>query len=142
MKLKICLFFLLGLTTLKVSAQDINICSQGATVPGQVHTYGDPQILTIGEHVQLLPDEEVTFPGFRVQIYNGNDRNLAQKIRTEVLQLYRDEPVYLLYEAPYFKVRVGDFRDRIEAQKMLHAMKQSYKGVLLVPDKINFPEIQ
>jgi hypothetical protein len=132
------LLLILALST-NLSAQP-PLCNGDNPIPGELHVYADPQIMAIGEKVELLPDQETSFPGFRVQVYNGNDRNQAQKIKTDILQSNPDMPVYLVYEAPYFKVRVGDFRDRIEAQKTLHNMKLIYTGVLLVPDKINFPE--
>jgi hypothetical protein len=134
------LFFLLITASLRLQAQNIHICDGKAVIPGEVHVYADPQIMAIGEKTELLPDQETTVPGYRVQIYNGNDRALAQKIKTDILQAHPDLPVYLIYETPYFKVRLGDYRDKIEAQKMLHDMKLLYTGVLLVPDKINFPE--
>jgi hypothetical protein len=131
---------LLTASSLRLAAQEIHICDGNNPIPGEVHVYADPQIMAIGEKVELLPDQETTFPGFRVQVYNGNDRTFAQKMKTDILQSHPDLPVYLIYETPYFKVRLGDYRDRIEAQKVLHNMKQVYTGVLLVPDKINFPE--
>jgi hypothetical protein len=120
--------------------QSLELCTEDPVTPGELHIYAEPPISMLGENVEKFTDDPITFPGYRVQIFNG-DRNQAEKIKTEVLQLYRDQPVYLSYEAPYFKVRVGDYRDKLSAQKMLHAMKQTYRGVLLVPDKINFPEV-
>jgi hypothetical protein len=86
-------------------------------------------------------DDEPTLQGFRVQVYSGTNRAEANAIKARMLQLYPDIPVYFTYESPNFKVRLGDFRGRIDAQKVFHDLKDSYSGVIVVPDKINFPSL-
>jgi len=41
-------------------------------------------------------------------------------------------------------VRVGDYRTKLEAQKMYQALllDNRFKGVLIVPDDINFPDLK
>jgi hypothetical protein len=63
-------------------------------------------------------------PGFRIQIYSDADRKGATDARNKFLQLYPDADAYLIYQQPNFRVRVGDFRNRLEA----HALYQSYKS--------------
>lgn len=80
-------------------------------------------------------------PGFRIQIYADTDRKGAQEIRTRFLQLYPETEAYLTYQQPYFKVRIGDFRTRIEAYAMYKDLLQHFDKVLIVPDKINLPKL-
>ena len=120
----------------------IPICSTPSSdKPGNVQVYADPQLKQLVKPTEVPPGEEVKLPGFRVQIYSGNDRDKATQIRNQVTQQYPNQVAYLTYEAPYFKIRVGDFRNRLESQKMLNELESQYSGVLLVPDKINFPPI-
>ncbi|RYD69656.1 MAG: SPOR domain-containing protein [Sphingobacteriales bacterium] len=120
----------------------IPVCSTPSSdKPGNVQVYADPILKQHVKPTEVPPGEEVKLPGFRVQIYSGNDRDKATQIRNTVMQQYPNQVAYLTYEAPYFKIRVGDFRNRLESQKMLSELKSQYTGVLLVPDKINFPPI-
>ncbi len=80
-------------------------------------------------------------PGYRVQIYFGSERKGAQDARQKFMQAYPETEAYLLYQQPYFKVRVGDFRDRFEAQAMYKKLLHEFDKVFIVPDRINFPKL-
>ena len=41
----------------------------------------------------------------------------------------------------YFKVRVGDFRTKIEAIKLFQSISKEFPGAYFVPDVINFPDL-
>ena len=46
--------------------------------------------------------------GFRIQVINTSDRNAAIAAKTKIYQLFPELKAYLLYQAPYFRLRVGD----------------------------------
>ena len=58
---------------------------------------------------------KMTMPGYRIQIYFGNERIKAQEIKSSFLQNHSKISAYMVYHQPNFKVRVGDFRTRLEA---------------------------
>ncbi|SFW47999.1 SPOR domain-containing protein [Chitinophaga sancti] len=77
-------------------------------------------------------------PGFRVQVISTNKRNEATDMKAKVMQLYPDFRTYLDYQAPYFKVRVGDFKNRDEAADLRDKLSSSFTGgVFVVPATIN-----
>jgi hypothetical protein len=77
-------------------------------------------------------------PGFRVQVISTNKRNEATEMKAKVMQLYPDVRTYLDYQAPYFKVRVGDFKNRDEAADLRDKLSSSFTGgVFVVPAIIN-----
>jgi hypothetical protein len=77
-------------------------------------------------------------PGFRVQVISTNKRNEATDMKARVMQLYPDYRTYLDYQAPYFKVRVGDFKNRDEAADLRDKLSSSFSGgVFVVPAIIN-----
>lgn len=78
--------------------------------------------------------------GFRVQIFNG-DRNTAESIRRGFLGSHPDIPAYLSYLAPNFRVRVGDLRDRVAAEKMREDLRDAYPGLYVVPEQIELPRL-
>lgn len=77
-------------------------------------------------------------PGFRVQVISTNKRNEANDVKARTMQLYPDYRTYMDYQAPYFKVRVGDFKTREEATELREKMSTSFPGgVFVVPAIIN-----
>lgn len=79
--------------------------------------------------------------GFRVQIYNGYDREKAMKVRTEFIRSNTDTKAYLLYAAPFFRVRIGDYRNREQAASKLREVKDNYATpCMVVPDQITIHE--
>ena len=124
-------------------AQDNSPTALPKSQQGEIHVYADPKL---NEDIYLKqrlknPEKETEFPGYRIQVFFGSDRTDANKIKAEFVEKYPDVDVYVVYESPNFKVRVGNFRNKIEAQKLLHDVKQKYDGAFIVPDKIKFPKL-
>jgi hypothetical protein len=82
-----------------------------------------------------------TIPGFRIQIYVGDDKKKAMDIKTDFLSRYPDVPVYVKYQTPYFKVRVGDFLTVIMAQPLYNKLMEYMDNIFIVPDDVNMEEL-
>jgi hypothetical protein len=79
--------------------------------------------------------------GYRVQIFFGSERKAANDAKTKFLQMMPEEEVYLIYQQPYFKVRVGDYRTRLEAEAVYRKLLYDFEKVFIIPDKINLPKL-
>lgn len=76
-----------------------------------------------------------TGKGYRVQIYNGPDRNKAIAIKTEFMRAHPGVSTYISYVAPGFRVKIGDYRNRSDAEGMLReANSISSSPSMIVPD--------
>ncbi len=78
--------------------------------------------------------------GYRVQIFLG-DRNTAEDTRRSFLVRHPDVPAYLSYLAPNFRVRVGDLRDKLPAEKLRADLTNEFPGLYVVPDDIELPRL-
>lgn len=74
--------------------------------------------------------------GFRYHITFTNNRDEAYAIKTKVLKTLPDLRCYVVYEQPYYKVRVGDFRTKEEAQEQTKRIIAAFPGSFIVNDKI------
>jgi len=74
--------------------------------------------------------------GYRIQIYSGSDRRKAENAKSASYQLFPKLTPYLIYNQPTYRVKAGDFLDRIEAEKYFVAFKTTYPNALVVPDKV------
>jgi len=57
-------------------------------------------------------------PGFRVQICAVSDEDRAKQIQRDALMKFINEEIYLIYDIPYYKVRVGNCLTRYEADQL------------------------
>ena len=74
--------------------------------------------------------------GFRVQIYNGNDRDKAIQTKIDFMRRFPNTRTYMTYIQPQFRVKVGDFRTRADAQKFAQQLNGVYSPIMIVPDII------
>jgi len=89
------------------------------------------------EQQPALVEEVETVSGFRVQVIFTDNIDHANTVKDEVALLVGDQNVHIVYEAPYYKVRVGDFLSRPEANETLNLLFQhGYKDSWIVPDKV------
>jgi len=79
--------------------------------------------------------------GYRIQIFSGSDRKEAYSVQSKFQNKFPDTHTYLSYRDPNFKVKVGDFRSRSEAEKMIEEMKPAFGGLFIIPEKINLPKL-
>ena len=143
MKNLLIIFFLTGL--LQTAFQSIAQNKlQPEVVNANLTVYKDPILDTFVSRIYYANYPRQIFRGYRVQIYSGSNRIDANKIKSDFLETYLGEKIYFDYKQPYYKVRVGDYRTKLEAQKMYQMLLLDirFKGVLIVPDDINFPELK
>jgi len=74
--------------------------------------------------------------GFRIQIYNGNNREDANRMKSEFYGKFPGMRCYLTYMQPYYKVRIGDYPDQGAAKGDLKKLARYYPSSFLVPDQI------
>ena len=79
--------------------------------------------------------------GYRIQIFSGSNRKAAYSAQSKFQTKFPETHTYLSYRDPNFKVKVGDFRSRLEAEKMIEEMKPAFGGLFIISEKINLPKL-
>ena len=100
---------------------------------------GDVAVNAMVERHVEFNNRVKTIPGFRVQIasFSGaNSKNNAFSLRDRFVIDYPAVQTYIVFDEPNFKVKVGDFRTRLEAYAFLQQIKEVYKGYI-IKDNIN-----
>ncbi len=83
--------------------------------------------------------------GYRVEIFSSSGldaKESAEEEKVKFLKLYPGYHVHVIFSAPVFKVRTGDFRTKNEALKLLKMIQKDYPGAFIVPDIIDFPVLK
>ncbi len=79
------------------------------------------------------------YKGYRLQLLSTNNRNQAFKLKYDLLTNFPDQKAYVSYQAPYFKVKFGNFLHRDEAEKMRKQLIKTFPaGVFIVEDAIEY----
>ena len=89
-------------------------------------------------------DRQLGIPGYRIHLYmdSGNRARLnTQREQADFEEEYPDITSYIIYEEPYFKLRAGDFRTRLDARRFLEKIRRDYSSAYIVVDLINFPQL-
>ena len=88
-----------------------------------------------------LATKEVT--GFRVQILATKNIETASLFEQEASERFGhlDHKTYLVFEAPLYKIRVGDCKERLRAEELRDlAMQYGYRESFIVKTKIQIQE--
>lgn len=72
---------------------------------------------------------------YKIQIFNG-DSETSKKILTTFRTDFKDYDATIVFSTPAYKVWVGSFRSRIEAERNLAILRKKYPNAILVkPNK-------
>jgi len=109
---------------------------------GYVEIIQDERIeyLLLKHRMQNETDNTIT--GYRIQIFfdSGNKSKAnATKVSDEFRAIYPDQPVYLSFKEPYYRLRVGDFRSRLDAEGFLRELRKDWPNAFTIKEKINLP---
>ena len=78
--------------------------------------------------------------GYRIRIYFDNSQN-ARTVSEQIVDTFKvhhpDVPVFRIYDNPYFKVTVGEFRTKSDAMRFLEAIRPEYPTVFLVKESFS-----
>lgn len=87
--------------------------------------------------------------GFRIQVISSVEKDAAVAAEVEARRWWRNEgssayrgafpselPTYVVYQQPYYRLRIGDFATRQDAQQALAAIEGRYPGAFIVPDTV------
>lgn len=74
--------------------------------------------------------------GYRIQIANSSNRDEVYSKKTEVYTKFTAFKAYIVYDQPYYKLRIGDFKTKMEARKYLDEIISVFPTAFLVKDEI------
>ncbi|MBT8244971.1 MAG: SPOR domain-containing protein [Winogradskyella sp.] len=103
------------------------IFAQDATV-----TVNQPE--AINKLLEFKKDTR-TVETFRIQIYSGDSSFRAKKVKSEFREKYGEWPTEMVFNTPNYKIWVGNFRSRLEADRALLRIKKNYINAFIFKPK-------
>lgn len=100
----------------------------------------DPGIVRLLQQHLSESAAAVDAEGYRVQIYSSTRADDASRIKLDLNEAYTSRfRVYDFYDRPYFKVRIGDFLSKVDADRLCTELRNTYPGAFVVPDRVRLP---
>ena len=99
----------------------------------QVVVHKDDRLDILGEkqaEINLLAAKMMSRSamGYRLQILSTNDRDLAMKTKTQLLQMFPEQKTYMVFRPPYVKLRFGNFKSKQEAEPYRKQISRMLEG--------------
>jgi hypothetical protein len=119
--------------------------AQESVMPGgEAGIVQDPRIEQLmNKHIQASQAIK-TMDGFRIQLFSdsgNNSKTRAQTVYDEFMARFPETGVYLTFKSPNYKVRIGDFRTKLDAQRFLNELSGDYPNAFIINDQINLPKV-
>lgn len=116
------MFFILALlfSTVKINAQ--TSISKDTTISlGNITVIMDSRIELLAKKEAELNEAIANGPkfakGFRLMVLSTNDRSQAMNLRARLLQLFPEQKIYMSFQPPHIKVKLGNFLEKTEADQ-------------------------
>jgi len=137
---KILLIILINTMVFSAWAQK-TVADTNAT--GKLIVTKDPRIETLGrkmaEYNESLSSKLHSARGYRLMLLSTSDRAQALQVRSQLLQLFPDQGVYMVFQSPFIKIKFGNFLDKAEAtdyRKQITALKIVSGNIYIVPETV------
>jgi hypothetical protein len=118
-------------------------CQQTDTTDRKTEIIQDDRVdVLVKKHIQVNQVLN-TMDGFRIQVFSDsgiNSKTKAQMVQDEFLAKFPQMGVYLTFKSPNYKVRIGDFRTKLDAQRFLIELTADYPNAFIIADQINLPK--
>jgi hypothetical protein len=138
--MKYIITILVLLIWFNVFAQDTS--GHRTTDTSAVIVHKDPRLdLLIKKQIEINEetsrDARRIGKGYRLLVINTNKRDDAVEAKTKVYNYFPELKSYLFYQAPYYKLKVGNFKEKKEAEDYQKRLKKYFPdGVFIMNDTI------
>lgn len=110
---------------------------------------GDVEIIKDNRIDALIKKQSAIIPpatvpqivGYRIQLFFDTDKLAIDEARSKFLTQFPKVDTYVIYNAPNYFLKVGNFRTRLEAEKVKVIVDNDFPTNYIVKEMINLPRI-
>jgi len=117
--------------SIKISLFGIILFLSGNNLTAQVTISQDQKIEHLLKEKRKINTSITTTDKFKIQIFYGENQE-ARKILSEFKQKYADLDGTILFSSPNYKVLVGSFKNKIDADRSRMEIIKEYPNALVV----------
>lgn len=113
------------------------LIGQIAVGQGIINITQDPSIEAAIEKHKAINKGTTKLNGWCVQLMASTNREKVMNMKSRFLQSHPETRVDWDYERPFFKLKAGAFKTKLEATGLLHQIKRQYPGAYVTRGKFH-----
>lgn len=111
------------------------LCSKSIAQENKITVSQDPKFEQLLNEKRKINSSITVNDRYKIQIFNGDNENSRKKL-IEFKKENKNFDATIVFSTPIYKVWVGNFKTRIEAEKNLTDLKKKYPTAFLIkPNK-------
>ena len=124
------MFFILALiiSSVKINAQS-SLIKDTTLVNGNLTIIMDTRLELLAKKEAEINEAIANGPkfakGYRLMVLNTTDRTEAMSLRSKLLQLFPEQKIYMTFQPPHIKVKLGNFLEKNEAEEYIKEINQN-----------------
>lgn len=79
--------------------------------------------------------------GYRIQLFFDDNKTAVDEARSKFLNLHPKVDTYVIYTAPNYFLKAGDFRSQMDAEKIKATVDAQFPTAFIVKEKVNLPRV-
>lgn len=113
------------------------------TLRGKIEVVKDPRIAKLVEFkgATIPPAFEPQMDGYRVQLFFDQEKDEVNNARARFLNYSNTIPTYIHYKAPNYNLMVGNYRTKLEAERLRAKLSNDFPESIVVKTRIYLPQI-
>jgi len=127
-----------------VNTDSLNVLDFSTQPKGSLVIFKDPKLdevtKFVGREKETITGTKIE--GYRIQIFFDESKSVAQSQKAGFISSHPNHKAYIDYMAPNYRVRVGNFRTKLEAEKFKQELVAIYPTCIVIQDKIELPKIE
>ncbi len=124
------MFFILALiiSSVKINAQG-SLIKDTTLVNGNLTIVMDSRLELLAKKEAEINEAIANGPkfakGYRLMVLNTTNRTEAMSLRAKLLQLFPEQKIYMTFQPPHIKVKLGNFLEKNEAEEYIKEVNQN-----------------
>lgn len=112
-----------------------------AAVPGKITVVKDARIDKVSKDLAGGTTNKSVMKGYRIQIISSSTKSVVDGERGRFMTANPGVANTTDYKAPNFKLLVGNFRTKLDAEKFQNEIKDQFPGTIIIADEIDLPKL-
>jgi len=102
---------------------------------GELRVESSASVKELIEQKIAYNKEQNSFPGYKIQIYYGSEKE-CYEIKDEFTSLFPKISTSIIFSTPQWKLQVGQYKTRLEADKSIQSIKKEYPSAIVLATEI------
>lgn len=119
----------------------ISVAQIKKTNEGNIGIIKDARLDALLKRYNAINKKKGSIQGFRIQLVASTNRADIYKVKSKFYSLFPEHRPYVVYQQPNFKLRIGNYRTRLEAYRDLQEILPQFNDAFIIIDELKIEEL-